>query len=293
MCVGRRRVIASATRLRDVGAAAQREQRRSGSRQAAAERARVRGGALDRREPGTSGARRGSAIVSSSERRQQIEVAAVQRVDERAEVRPLLHGVGERHVSPSSARAFAVSISRSGWTTTAVEPGRHRQADDVGRVRARGRARSRRRSTARCCRRAPSRRRAARLRARRRSACPAARARRAARRPRRPPPPRSRRCRRGRSTAAGPCGSSSDTPRRSPSARQQRQRRDAGGVPGRLARQPAVVARRCRRCGRPPAANAAVTSSPGSCSAKPSTSKPQATFETVAGANAVTERHER
>jgi len=36
-------------------------------------------------------------------------------------------------------------------------------------------------------------------------------------------------------------------------------------------------------------ANRAVTSSPGESSANPSTSKPQATFETVAGANAVTE----
>ena len=36
-------------------------------------------------------------------------------------------------------------------------------------------------------------------------------------------------------------------------------------------------------------ANAAVTSSPGSWSANPNTSNPHATFDTVAGANAVTD----
>src|SRR5471030_1811252 len=38
----------------------------------------------------------------------------------------------------------------------------------------------------------------------------------------------------------------------------------------------------------PDEASRAVTSSPGSCRAKPSTSNPHATFDTVAGANAVT-----
>src|ERR1700750_295120 len=37
-----------------------------------------------------------------------------------------------------------------------------------------------------------------------------------------------------------------------------------------------------------PGPSRAVTSSPGSCNAKPRTSNPQATFDTVAGANAVT-----
>jgi hypothetical protein len=40
----------------------------------------------------------------------------------------------------------------------------------------------------------------------------------------------------------------------------------------------------------PEGANRAVTSSPGASSAKPSTSKPHATFDTVAGAKAVTIR---
>jgi hypothetical protein len=39
----------------------------------------------------------------------------------------------------------------------------------------------------------------------------------------------------------------------------------------------------------PAGAQLAVTWSPGSCSAKPRTSKPHATFDTVAGANAVTD----
>ena len=71
--------------------------------------------------------------------------------------------------------------------------------------------------------------------------------------------------------------------------RQQRQHRHAGRVARRLARQTAAVARDVVDRARPPAPSVAVTSSPGSSSAKPRTSKPQATFETVAGAKAVTE----
>ena len=70
---------------------------------------------------------------------------------------------------------------------------------------------------------------------------------------------------------------------------QQRQRRHARRVARRLARQAAAVAVDVRRSRRRRTSGVAVTSSPGSSSAKPRTSNPQATFETVAGANAVTE----
>ena len=80
----------------------------------------------------------------------------------------------------------------------------------------------------------------------------------------------------------------SATPRRSPSGGQQRLRRDAGGIARGVARQPAGVADDVVDA-TPDAAGRAVTSSPGEASAKPSTSKPHATFDTVAGANAVTE----
>ena len=71
---------------------------------------------------------------------------------------------------------------------------------------------------------------------------------------------------------------------------QQRLRRDAGGVLRGVARQTAAVAGDAvdDDAGRRPAAKRAVTSSPGASSAKPSTSKPHATFDTVAGAKAVT-----
>ena len=74
--------------------------------------------------------------------------------------------------------------------------------------------------------------------------------------------------------------------------RQQRLRGDAGRVARRLARQPAVVAgdvdRSATTASTLAGAKRAVTSSPGASSAKPSTSKPHATFDTVAGAKAVT-----
>ena len=265
------------------GVAAEREQRRPGSRQAAAERAGVDRRPLDRPPgPGTSGARRGSAIVSSSARADQREVAAVQPVHERAEVRPLADRVGQRHGRRRAARAPSPSRFRDrdgrprpsarpapaaarcradSGCRTSTKPPQSARRDVVGVRRARAeplafeRARDQRRR--------------------------AARAPRAARRPRRPRPRRSRRCRRGRSTAAAPCESSSATPRALAERGQQRLRRDAGRVPRRLARQPSLRRRRCRRSDttpRVPATMRAVTSSPGASSAKPSTSNPHATF---------------
>ena len=154
MCLATAAVIAVGDAVGDRAIAAQREDRRTGSRKARAERAGVRSAAflIDAR-PGTSGARRGSAIESSSDRDEQIEVAGVQRVDERAEIGPLPHGVRRAARScPSSARAFAVSISRSGWTTTHGQPLRDRAAGRCPADSDGGRARSRRRSPARCCR---------------------------------------------------------------------------------------------------------------------------------------------
>ena len=129
----------------DVAARAQREERRPGSRQAAAERAGIDRRALDRgqarheRRP----ARLGDRVLERSA--DQREVAAVQAVDERAEVRPLAHGVGERHrVAEQRPRLRRLDLE-IGMHDHRGQAGRNRQPDDVGRVRRGGRARSRRR----------------------------------------------------------------------------------------------------------------------------------------------------
>ena len=157
--------------------AAQREQRRPRAGQAAAERARIRGRLLDLREARDQrrAPRLGNRVLERS--RQLIEVRTMERVDERAEVRPLPDRVAERHLRAeqrSRARGLDLEI---GMDDDRGQTGRHRQADDVGRIRRRARARNRRRPPGRCCRRARSRRRCARLRTRRPSASPAAGAR--------------------------------------------------------------------------------------------------------------------
>ena len=82
---------------RSVGA--EREQRGPGSRQAAAERASVCGGAFDHRESGDErrAARLGNGVFERTG--DHVEIAAVQAMDERAQVRPLANGIGERHGS--------------------------------------------------------------------------------------------------------------------------------------------------------------------------------------------------
>ena len=103
--------------------AAQREQRRPGTRQAAAERAGVGGRPLDLR-PGPARAARAAARRSCPRASATSgEVRAVQRVDERAEVGPLPDR--RRRAAPScrAARAPAPFRSRDpGCTTTAVRP---------------------------------------------------------------------------------------------------------------------------------------------------------------------------
>ena len=88
----------------------------------------------------------GSAIVSSSERPISAKSDGVQAVHERAEVRPLLDRVGERdRVAEQRPRLGGLDFE-IGMHDHRRQPRRHRQPDDVGRIRRGGPARSRRRS---------------------------------------------------------------------------------------------------------------------------------------------------
>ena len=148
----------------------------------------------------------------------------------------------ERHrVAEQRARRRGLDFE-IGMDDDGRQPGRHRQPDDVGRIRRRGPARSRRRSPARCCR-----------------ACAE------------PAPRRSPSSAQAISVSSGVCAPSSASTATTAAAalaalpprpldsgsplriverdaaplaerRQQRLRGDAGGVARRLARQPAVVA---------------------------------------------------
>ena len=214
----------------------------------------------------------------------------VQSVDERAEVRPLLDGIRERHLVPSSARAFAVSISRSGCTTTAVSPAGTGSCSTSGGLAPADQhesAADRRRDVVRVSRPGaePFALECARDERRQRRA-----PRRAARPRRRPPRRRWRRCRRDRSRAAVPFGCAARCLAARRASSSSARDRDAGRVLRAVARQTAAVALDVldrddlRAPGRRPSAKRAVTSSPGVSSAKPSTSNPHATLETVAGA---------
>ena len=148
-------------------------------------------------------------------------------------------------------------------------------------------------TTARCCRRAPSRRRACSPSNAQAMSVSRERARAEQRvdgddRGRRRWP----RCRRDRSTAADPCGWSA--PR--PAARRAASAAPSAAMPAVFfaasrGRRPPSPTMSSMRHQRRPSMNRAVTSSPGDSSAKPSTSNPHATFDTVAGAKAVTAVH--
>src|SRR4051812_5665535 len=237
--------------------------------------------------PGTSDARRGSAIVSSSERdsrSKSLRWSASTKAPRFAHWR--IASPSGTWV-PSSARAFAVSISRSGWTTTAVRPagpGRRTTSGGFGTrtsttppytagamlspwaepapIRSPSKAHA---ITVSSEARAPT------------SALTATTA--ATALAALPPRPLD---------SGSPLWIVRVTPRRSPTASSSACAatlavfRDAsrGSRPPSPPNSPIVTP--------PPRAKAAVTMSPGSCSANPSTSKPQATFETVAGAKALT-----
>ena len=191
-------------------------------------------------------------------------------------------------VVPSSARAFAVSISRSGCTTTAVRPagtGSRTTSGGFGRADEHEAAADRRRDVVGMRRagaeplafeRAGDQRLERRVRAEQRvdgddrrggargAAAEAARQ----RQPLADASARRRAARRAPSAAPAPRRRPCSAPPRAAAAR----------------RRPMMSSMRDAR----PGASRAVTSSPGASSAKPSTSNPQATFDTVAGAKAVT-----
>ncbi len=245
---------------------------------------------LDRARPGTSGARRGSAIESSSDRLISVEVVGVQAVHERAEIGPLLHRVVQRHRRCRAARA----------------PWRSRFRDQDGRRPPSSPARDRQRARCRAATRANQHEAAADARrdvvgVRRAGAEPLAfeRARQSA-----SPSSSSRRAAHLTATTAAaalaalpPRPLDSGSPLRMVQRRSRAAHRASSAAPGprrrrvrsRLARQPAAVTLdgvdgHAARDERAPSLR-----SPGSSRAKPRTSKPQATFDTVAGANAVTE----
>ena len=284
-------VIAAATRGGDVGAGAQREERRPGSRQTAAERAGVDGRALDdgqtrhERRPARLGDR---VFERAADER---EVAAVQPVDERAQVGPLPHGIGERHrraEQRARLRRFDLEI---GMHDDGRQARRHRQPQDVGRVRAADEhepAADARRDV---------------VGVRRSGAEPLAFERAGDQRLGATTGADQRVDRDDRGGGAGRAAAEAARQRQplaDASARRRAVRRAC--VSSASAATPAVfcAASRGRRPPSPsmlsirtpgvsPGRNRAVTSSPGSSSAKPRTSKPHATFDTVAGAKAVTE----
>ena len=146
MCARTAAVIASATRARHSPARAQREQRRARSRQAAAERAGFDGRALDR-APGPARAARGAARRSCPRATREISAKSprCRPCDERAQVRPLPDGVGERHrVAEQRARLRRLDLEIR-VHDHGRQAGGHRQRDDVRRTRRAGPARSRRR----------------------------------------------------------------------------------------------------------------------------------------------------
>ena len=186
-------------------------------------------------------ARLGDRVLERA--RDQREVAAVQAVDERAEVRPLPDRVGERH---------RVAEQRARLRRLDLEIGMHDDRRQARRAPAAGRCRAD--SARRTSTKPPQMRRRDVVGVRRSGAEPlaferagdqrldATRARRAARRRRRPPRRRWPRCRRARSTAAAPCGCVSATPRRSPSVVSSASAATPAVLLRRLARQPAAVA---------------------------------------------------
>ena len=140
-------VIAAATRAAIVALGAQREERRPGSRQAAAERAGIDGRALDRRQARHErrAARLGDRVLERAARSARSRRGAGRRTSA-----PRL-----AHCRIASASGTVVAEQRARLRRLDLEIGmhddrgqtrRHRQPDDVGRIRRGGRARSRRRS---------------------------------------------------------------------------------------------------------------------------------------------------
>ena len=213
----------------------------------------------------------------------------MQRVNERAEICPLPDTVGQRDcVAKQRARRgsldFEMPDARRRWSVPRV-PADERNRADVDP----GRARGRRKSPARHCRDGRNPIPAARLRARTQSTRRVgASEHRRAHRPRQPPRPRLPRCRQARSASGRPFRSRQRDAAAFAERLEQRPRGDAGSIARRIARQTSTVGRDA--VDREPwPAKCAVTSSPGPSIAKPSASNPHPTFDTVAGANAVTE----